>query len=474
MHSRHRFHKQGGFIIPYILCILSLSTLIIGGYLLLTSHQQQRSDKLTRQNQATHLFESTMLGKARTQILTELETTGHISENFLPTSPVIELDRDALSPYQINASASRLEAPLQPSQRRSAQYTCAALNDLASMLKDPYRGVPIDPMATDGTTYIHFHSDSTYDKDAKHNEAAPELKTQFALNLRRIPVSAFSIYSHSGNVTIKSTSLPFTKPNENSQLYFGKLGRTYINGDVCFQGNIVSYWPINVTKQIIQQKKSHIRVQDSLLLANIPSAKPFDLSISTTCAQWPVIAKEAAHGTINTGNVVPVTLAQTPKRPAMKDYIDECHRKVTCNFDPKSSAYQFIVESPYRDPGFKLKPEASLFTVLDNNENPNKGTYSPVIVFDYQKIITYYHDQLIDFPTTFYIAVGQKNPQHGTPILYIKNASFVRSPISIVTPYPIYILGGFNSRSQSMKLRYNSVSLVTKKEVHFVEPNWKF
>ena len=320
--------------------------------------------------------------------------------------------------------------PLVPDPLSSATETHNTLN-LLSLPDDPFRGALASTSELD-VTAVAIRLGST---KPKGNYDFLSLRSKPVLSIRQIPVSEFSLYSWGGNVTLDAAITP-------------NIGRTYVNGDLNVTGGIA-----NASYPVATSGNVNLIGGASLEARSAPDVAAIALPIeSTTSNEWLSLAKSTQHSTVLTGRDLPMTMVQA----VPKDELTASPLSVAANSQKEQlrlwhQCSRVILEVSGRITVRGGKPD----------ERKNYSTYAtriyncwgpPVIVFDARRIAPAAGKE------SFYIASTS-----ATAAVFVRNASALTSDLTIVTPHPILISGGFNVQGSA-----RAASLITAQAVFAV------
>ena len=296
---------------------------------------------------------------------------------------------------------------------------------------DPFRGTMASTSELDVTAVAVRLGSSK----PTSNDDFLSLRSTPVLSVRQIPVSQFSLYSGGGSLTLNAAVTP-------------NLGRIYINGDLNITGGVASAsYPVTASGNV------NLSVGARLEARSAPNAQAIPLPVeSTTNNDWLSLAKSTQQSTVLTGRDVPMTMIQA----VPKDELTASPLSVAANSqkEPLRLWHQCS----------RVVLEASgAITVRGGNpgEQKNYRLYSrriyktwgpPVIVFDARRIAPGAGKN------SFYIASTS-----ATAAVFVRNASALTSDLTIVTPHPILISGGFNVQAPP-----RAASLITAQAVFAV------
>jgi hypothetical protein len=261
------------------------------------------------------------------------------------------------------------------------------------------------------------------------------LRSKPVLWIRQIPVSEFSMYSWGGSLTLNAAMIP-------------NIGRTYINGDLNVTGGTASAaYPITASGNVNLIEGAGLEARSA------PSAQAIALPVQSTASnEWLSLAKSTQQSTVLTGRDLPMSLIQavpkdeltaSPLSVAANSQKDQLRLWHQCSRVILESSGTITVRGG--NPG-EQKYYRALATRIYNTWGP------PVIVFDAKRVAPGAGK------TSFYIASTSR-----TAAVLVRNASVLNSDLTIVTPHPILISGGFNVQGTS-----RAASLITAQAVFAV------
>jgi hypothetical protein len=165
-----------------------------------------------------------------------------------------------------------------------------------------------------------------------------------------------------------------------------------------------------------------------------PSAEAMALPVASTASnEWLSLAKSTQRSTVLTGRDLPMAMIQA----VPKDELTASPLSVAANSQKEQlrlwhQCSRVILESSGKivvrggNPGERKNYTASAIR-MDDSWGP------PIIIFDARRIAPGAGK------TSFYIASTS-----GTAAVFVRNASALTGDLTIVTPHPILISGGFN------------------------------
>jgi len=261
------------------------------------------------------------------------------------------------------------------------------------------------------------------------------LRSMPIISIRQIPVSEFSIYSSGGGLTLDAAVTP-------------NIGRTYINGDLNIIGGIANAsYPLTAAGIVNLSGGARLEARSA------PDDDTIALPVESTASnEWLSLAKSTQRSTVLTGRDLPMRMIQA----APKDELTASPLSLAAN----SQKEQLRL---WRQCSRVILEASGKITVRGGNpgEQKNYRAYAkqiyntwgpPIIVFDARRIAPGAGR------TSFYIASTSE-----TAAVFVRNASALTSDLTIVTPHPILISGGFNVQGPP-----RAASLITAQAVFAV------
>ena len=269
----------------------------------------------------------------------------------------------------------------------------------------------------------------------KWNDDFLSLRSRPVLSIRQIPVSEFSIYSWGGSLTLNAAMTP-------------NIGRTYINGDLNVTGGIANAaYPVTASGNV------NLRGGARLKARSAPNDRAIDLAVESTASnEWLSLAKSTHRSTVLTGRDLPMTMIQavpndeltaSPMSAAVNAQLEQLRLWHQCSRVILEAAGKITVRGG--TPG-EQNNYSAYAKRIDNTWGP------PIIVFDASRVAPGAGK------TSFYIASTSR-----TAVVFVRNASALASDLTIVTPHPIVISGGFNVQGTP-----RAASLITAQRVFAV------
>jgi hypothetical protein len=226
------------------------------------------------------------------------------------------------------------------------------------------------------------------------------------------------------------------------------IGRTYINGDLNITGGIANAaYPVTASGNVNLGGGARLQARSA------PNDLAIDLAVESTASnEWLSLAKSTQRSTVLTGRDLPMTLVQavpneeltaSPMSAAVNAQLEQLRLWHQCSRVILEAAGKITVRGG--TPGERNNYRAYAKRI-DNTWGP------PIIVFDARRVAPGAGK------TSFYIASTSK-----TAVVFVRNASALASDLTIVTPHPILISGGFNVQGTP-----RAASLITAQRVFAV------
>jgi hypothetical protein len=277
---------------------------------------------------------------------------------------------------------------------------------------DPFRGAMASIYELDVTAFAQRLGLTK----PKGNDDFLSLRSTPLLSIRQIPVSQFSLISWGASLTLNAALIP-------------NLGRAYINGDLNLtSGTANSSYPLTAAGNV------NLTGRAVLVARSAPDSEAIPLPVASTADnQWLALAKSTQRSTVLTGRDLPMTMIQavpedeltagplSAAASAQKEQLRLWHQ---CSRVILETSGKITVSGGKRGERKNYRVYA---TRLYNAWGP------PVIVFDARRVAPGVGK------TSFYIASTSR-----TAVVFVRNANALTSDLTIVTPHPILISGGFN------------------------------
>jgi hypothetical protein len=296
---------------------------------------------------------------------------------------------------------------------------------------DPFRGAAASTSQLD-VTALALRLGLT---KPKGNFDFLSLRSTPVISIRQIPVSEFSLYSWGGGLTLNATITP-------------NIGRTYINGDLNITGGITNAsYPLTASGNVNLIGGANLEARSS------PGDSAIALPVETTATnEWLSLAKSTQHSTVLTGRDLPMTMIQA----VPKDELTASPLSVAVNSQTEPLRLWHQCSRVVLESSGKITVQGGHPGESKNYTEYPKRIYNtwgpPIIVFDAKRIAPGVGK------TSFYIASTSR-----TAALFVRNASTLTADLTIVTPHPILISGGFNVQGTR-----RAASLITAQAVFAV------
>jgi hypothetical protein len=293
--------------------------------------------------------------------------------------------------------------------------TAKETHDNVSLLAfpdDPFRGAmaSIDEIDLNAFALRLGLTKPTGNDDFLSLRSIPEL------SIRQIPISQFSLVSCGGSLRLNAAMIP-------------SIGRTYINGDLNVTGGTAnSSYPLTTAGNVNLIGGARLEARSS------PSDEAIAVPVETTSSnEWLSLAKSTQRSTVLTGRDLPMTVIQAvPPDDLMAGPWSVAASPPKEGLRLWRQCSRVILEASGKITvrGGKTGEEKS-FRVYSTRLYHTWGP--PVIVFDAKQVAP------AAGKTSFYIASTSR-----TAVVFVRNARVLTSDLTIVTPHPILVSGGFN------------------------------
>jgi hypothetical protein len=408
MRNRDTVKRESGYVLPLALGTL-LVLLILGAALFrLAKNESASSQKLLQQDRGVAEMEAAV-GALRGQLKNAFAQDAAVDLTSLAADPGPTSLGQEQGFYNVSLSVSSSAGDIVwATQNRPALVSLDNQDD-------PFRG------ARAFTTELSIDTKATRIGQPQGAYDVLSLQSQPTMQIRQIPVSQFSLYNAGADLVLNGSLFPGLT----------NLGRTYAMGNVTILNAAASTeYPLTAAGNVELLSGGALQARSS------PESAPMEMQVaSTTDPIWPSLAKSVDHSEIVSGRDLPMgmmsaaTVGELTASPAMpseganKDYqrlYRQCSRVVTENLR------KFEVSAPTR----AANPDESK-GFSDDSRYEMAG---PVIVFDYAKVAP-------DASRSSYYIVST-NPR---AMVLIRNATNLAADLSIVSPHPIFVSGGFNA-----------------------------
>jgi hypothetical protein len=404
MDEKYKRRRKSGYVLVACLAVVVISAILVLMFLSFTQRTEEAALKRHYQDRGEEKIETGMIA-----------LHGMLEELFQRDAQV---DTASLSSQseQINGNLEHGMYDLTMDAGGSpAIITVTETHNNSSLLTfadDPFRGAMASTSELD-LTAIAMRLGLT---KPNGNYDFLSLRSKPVLSIRQIPVSEFSIYSWGGSLTVNASITP-------------NIGRTYINGDLNVAGGIVNAsYPVAAAGNVNQSAGAR------LMARSAPSAEAIALPVESTASnEWLSLAKSTQQSTVLTGRDLPMTLIQ----PVSKDELTASPSTPAANSQKEQLRLWHQCSRVILEASGKMTVHGGNPSETKNYILYAKQIYNtwgpPVIVFDAKRIAPG------SGKTSFYIASTS-----GSAAVLVRNAQLLTSDLTIVTPHPILISGGFN------------------------------
>jgi hypothetical protein len=421
-YTRERRHETGYALLACLGVVLATSILVLM-FFSFTEATQQAAIKRQYQDRGEEQIETRLSAVRRAiaanlQENAQLESSGLSSDSDRSTGDL----RDGM--YNITMAAPGAPTVIGASETHK-------IRTQLSNRDDPFRGAIASATEVDliGTATRLGTTKPDGDNDYL------SISTHPVVSIREIPVSQFSLYSAGADIALNAAVTP-------------NVGRIYVNGNLNLTGGIAnSSYPVVTLGDVTLGAGAGLDARSG------PDAVPIPFPVTTTADyQWPSLAKSTEQSTVLTGRDLPMSIVQATSK-------DE----LTAPPSPPNANQQKEQLRLWRQCSRVISENAGKITVIGGNPTEYKNykvsrrqIYNawgpPIIVFDAAKIAPGAGK------TSFYV-----RSTSSTAAVYVVNAGTLTGDLTIVTPHPILVSGGFNSQGTP-----RAASLITAQSVFAV------
>jgi hypothetical protein len=423
MDNNRKRRRETGYALVACLGVVVVTVTLVLMFFSFTEATQQAAIKRQYQDRGEERIETSLSAVPSTvagnlQASAQLELSGLSSNSGQSTGDLTD------GMYNIKMAAGGAQSVIQ------ATETHSGLTQLSDR-DDPFRG------ATAATTEVDITGTANR-LGATRPEADNDylsLSTRAIVSIRQIPVSEFSVYSGGGDIALNAAVTP-------------NIGRIYVHGNLNVSGGVAnSSYPVATLGDVTLGAGAGLEARSD------PGAVPIAFPVTSTAAdQWPSLAKSTQQSTVLTGRDLPMSTVQATST-------DE----LTAPPFPLNTNHQKDELRLWHQCSRVISENAGKITVIggDSNEQAyykvsRKRIYNawgpPIIVFDAAKIAP------SAGKTSFYIGSTSSSAA-----VYVIHAGTLTGDLTIVTPHPILISGGFNTQG-----RPHAASLITAQGVFAV------
>jgi Tfp pilus assembly protein PilX len=423
MCNRCKRRQQRGFALVACLGVVVVTAILVLMFFSFTEATQQAARKRRYQDRGEEQIEAKLSAvhsaiEANLRANAQVEISGLSSDTGQSAGDL----KDGI--YNVTMAAESSQSVIEATETHNSRRQLTDRDD-------PFRGATASTIDIDvtGTANRLGATKPNGDNDYLSLSAHP------VLSIRQIPLSEFSVYSGGGNIALNATATP-------------NIGRIYVNGNLNISGGIAnSSYPVTTFGDVILSGGAGLEARSS------PNAAPIALPMTSTADdKWPSLAKSTQESTVLTGRDLPMSMVQAtskdeltaPPLPPNKDQQkDRLRLWRQCSRVISENAGKITVTGGASDEEENYKVAR---TQIDNAWGP------PIIVFDAAKIAPGAGK------TSFYIGSTSS-----TAAVYVINAGTLTGDLTIVTPHPILISGGFNAQGAP-----HAASLITAQRVFAV------
>jgi hypothetical protein len=418
-----RHQQKSGYVLVACLGAVVVTAVLVLMLSSFTQEAEQAAIKRQYQDRGTEKIEMGMM-ELRGALEDQFQRNAQVETSTLSTDSGQTSGSLEQGMYDLKMDAMGSGAVIAATEKHD---TVSLLN----ALDDPFRGA----MAATDELEITALAPRLGLTEPRGNNDFLSLRSKPLLSIRQIPVSEFTLFSWGGGLTLNAAAIP-------------DIGRAYINGDVNVTGGIV-----NTSYPLTAAGNVNLSGNARLLARSAPNGEAITLPVESTASnEWLALAKSTQHSTVLTGRDLPMTLTQAlPK--------DELTASPLTAAD---SAQKEQLRLWHQCSRIVLETSGKItVTGGKTGEQKNYRTYAtrlyntwgpPIILFDAKRIAP------AAGKTSFYIASTSS-----TAAVFVRNASALTSDLTIVTPHPILISGGFNVQGQP-----RAASLITAQAVFAV------
>jgi hypothetical protein len=404
MESKTRARLEDGYVIVICLGVVVTTAILILMFLSLSRSTEQAAVKRQYQDRGEEKIETGMIA-----------LHDAVQDQFQRNAEV-EISKLSTDSGQTNGSIENgmYDLTMEAAASGPIVGACETHDDISLLAfpDDPFRGALASSVELN-VTAIATRLGSARPKGSFDFLS---LRSTPVMSIRQIPLSEFSLYSWGGNLTLNGATTP-------------DIGRAYVNGDLNVKSGIV-----NASYPVAASGNVNLSGDSGLAARSEPNAKAIALPVKSTASnEWLSIAKSTLQSTVLTGRDLPMTMVQAMSKDELTA------PPLSAATSPQKDQLRL-----WRQCSRVVTEESGTITVRGGNSNERKSyqvygkrIYNawgpPVIVFDAKQVAPG------NGKTSFYIASTS-----GTAAVFVRNAAALTSDLTIVTPHPILISGGFN------------------------------
>ncbi len=423
MDDKRKRRHETGYALVACLCVVVVTAILILMFFSFTEATQQWAIKRQYQDRGEEQIE-TRLSAVHSAIATNLQANAQVEVSGLSSDSGQSTGDLKNGMYNITMVAGGAQSVIEATETHNSRTQLIHRDD-------PFRGAIASTTEVDLTGTANRLGATKPDGSNDYLS----LSTRPVVSIRQIPVSEFSVYSGGGDITLNAAVTP-------------NIGRIYVNGNLNISGGIANAsYPVATFGDVTLGAGAGLEVRSD------PNAAPIAFPVSSTADdKWPSLAKSTQESTVLTGRDLPMSIVQATSK-------DE----LTAPPLPPNTNQQKEQLRLWRQCSRVISENAGKITVTggDSNEQKNykvsrRQIYNawgpPIIVFDAAKIAPRAGKN------SYYIGSTSS-----TAAVYVINAGTLTGDLTIVTPHPILISGGFNTQGTP-----HAASLITAQGVFAV------
>jgi hypothetical protein len=404
MNHRLRVRQENGYVLLVCLTVVLVTAILVQLLLSFTQATQQAAIKRQYQGRGEGEIEVGLM-ILRGHVSDQFQQGGYVEVSALSSEAGRTTGSIENGFYDLRLDATSAQPVIDATETHDRL-------GLLTFPDDPFRGALASIVELDVTAVAR-----RLGQPSPHgNYDFLSLRSTPVLSIRQIPLSQFSLFAQGGGLNVSALVAP-------------SIGRTYVHGDLNISGGTVNAsYPVAASGNVNLNEGGRLQAESG------PSAQPISLPVESTAQnEWLALARSTQQSTVLTGRDLPMSMIQaTPK-------------------DELTASPLSVPASPQRDQlrlwhlCSRVIMEASGKITVQGGKPGEENDYRafktriyktwgpPVIVFDLRRIVPG------SGKTSFY--VGSTS---ATAVVLVSNAYELRSDLTIVSPHPILISGGFN------------------------------
>jgi hypothetical protein len=420
MDSKLRDQRRNGYVLVACLAVVVTTTILVMMFVSFSQETERATMKRQYQDRGQEKIEMGMIA-LHNALEDQFQRNAQVETGALSTDSGQINGNLEHGMYKLTMDAVSSQSVINATEKHDTVSLLASPDD-------PFRGAMAATSELD-VTALALRLGLT---KPTWNDDFLSLRSTPVLSIRQIPVSEFSLYSWGGSLTLNAAMTP-------------NIGRTYIHGDFYVTGGTVSAsYPVTVSGNVNLGGGARLEARSA------PNDQAIALSVESTANnEWLSLAKSTQHSTVLTGRDLPMTLIQavpndeltaSPLSVAANSQMEQLRLWHQCSRVILEASGKISVRGG--DPG-----EKKYYSVYAKRIYNTWGP--PIIVFDARRIAPGAGK------TSFYIASTRS-----TAAVFVRNASVLSSDLTIVSPHPILVSGGFNVQGAP-----HATSLITAQRV---------